>query len=338
MVRKVFSRKRSRWIVGCAASVCSAMLGTAIPASAGVVIVGGLSNFDCPNNTGTPENEFEIELPSVDPLQIASYWANTPAYKGSGYGQPTQALRASSDGVLGHSSTYVDYLKTGVQTPSGFTEHFGIHFKNPNFMPASTIYSWKNAGVAYKFGLPTMNVTSTPNLTGGTTVNPVVTNTTPNPLIVQVREGPTMSHPNGVQLGDLVDTNPEIQIVEAEPEPGSNGLTGVLLRPGQALGIDGEAHDITDPIIVDRVAWITAHPLEPVMNGVDLNNAGEAALTTMSVFAVDANNARGALIANVFSAVNTAPVPEPSTALLAVFVLTGMVHRSRRFAKIGTVR
>ena len=34
------------------------------PANAGVIVVGGLSNFDCSNNTGSSQNEFEIELPT----------------------------------------------------------------------------------------------------------------------------------------------------------------------------------------------------------------------------------------------------------------------------------
>lgn len=270
-----------------------------------VSIVGGLSNFDCTNNTGGVEDEFEIELPSVDPKEIASFWANTPAYKGSGYGTPTAGYGPSSDGVAGHMSTYVDYKATGVSTRAGFTEHFGVHFVNPSFLPATTIYTWKNNGVAANVPMPSVSLTSTANAAGGFTVRPVVINNTTVPLVVQFHTSRiTPANPEGVQLSDLVDTNVEVQATEAEPESGDNGRTGVTLNPGQVLGIDGEAHDATDPIIVDPQAWLRAHPGEAVDFAQELNAPGESEMTTLVV-----SDTAGHPISSIFSAVNTATAP-----------------------------
>ena len=328
---QAFNRSYGKTVLGLIAAAFSLHAHTA---RGGVVVVGGLSNFDCTNNTGFTENEFEIEFPSVDPTEISSYWANTPNYKGSGYGAPIASKRAASDGVAGHMSTYVDYLKTGIQTPTNFVEHFGVHFKKPTFMPASTIYKWKNNGVSFNYLLPTVTLTSSPNAQNGVTVTPVVTNNTNTPFIVQFRDGMT-APANGVQLGDLVDTNPEVQIVEAEIEPGGNGLQGALLQPGQVLGVDGEGHDRTDPIIINPAAWLLANPNAGASFDVNLNTAGDSALTTLSVFAVGAGNTRGASIANIFSAVNSTNTPEPTTALAAIAGIVVLTRRARRSGRIG---
>lgn len=266
-----------------------------------VVVVGGLSNFDCTNNTGHTQNEFEIELPSVDPKQIAGFWANATYYKGSGYGLPSEFVAPSSDGIAGHVSTYVDYKASGISTPAGFTEHFGVHFANPWFMPPSTIYTWKNNGVAANVNMPSVSVTTSTNSTGGTTVTPVVTNNTAVPLVVRFHTAPVApANPDGVQLGDLVDNNAEVQATEVEQEAGDNGLNGVRLDPGQVLGIDGEAHDPTDPIIVNPALWLQTHPGEGVSFGDDLNAPGESALATLVV-----TDTTGNPVAEIFSAINT---------------------------------
>ncbi len=283
---------------------------TALAASpAGVIVLGGLSNFDCTNNTGQTENEFAIELPSVDPTKISGFWANATYYKGSGYGLPTETYGPSSDGIKGHMSTYVDYKRDGISTPANFTEHFGIHFVDPTFMPPSTIYTWKSNGTPYNFPLPSVSLTTTTSSSGGVTVTPVVTNSTNTPLVVQFHTTMvTPANPDGVQLGDLVDTNFEVQMTESEAEAGDNGRTGVRLEPGQVLGIDGEAHDPTDPIIVNPTLWLQTHPGEGISFGVDLIGPGESALTTLRV-----TDVAGHSVSQVFSAVNTQAPPAVTT-------------------------
>ena len=268
-----------------------------------VTVVGGLSNFDCTNQTGEVEDEFEIELPSVDPAEIVGFWANTPAYKGSGYGLPTVGYGPSSDGVVGHNSTYVDYKTSNISTPAGFTEHFGVHFANPTFMPTNTIYTWKHQGVAVNVPMPSVSLATTTNAAGGQTVRPVVVNNTNLPFIVHFHTAAiTPSNPDGVQLGDLTDTNTEVEVTESEVESGDNGTTGVTLNPGEVLGIDGEAHDPSDSIIVNPQAWLQAHPGEAVDFAQDLNTPGESELTTLIV--TDTN---GNPMEQIFSAVNTLP-------------------------------
>jgi hypothetical protein len=274
-----------------------------------VLILGGLSNFDCTNNTGQTQNEFEIELPSVDPTRIAGFWANTPSYKGSGYGLPTEAYLPSSDGIKGHMSTYIDYKATNIATPAGFTEHFGIHFVDPTFIPPAAIYTWKFNGTAFNVPLPSVALKTTSNGSGGVTVTPVVANDTNTPLVVQFHTAVVApASADGVQLGDLVDTNAEVQLTETETEAGDNGRAGVRLDPGQVLGVDGEAHDPTDPIIVNPALWLQTHPGQGISFGMDLNAGGDSALTTLVVTDVAGNP-----ISQVFSAVNTAPPPRVTT-------------------------
>lgn len=322
---------RKRKFLTLASAALAVILGSR--AHAGVTVLGGLTNFDTPNDTGTPENEFEIELRDVSIPQIYGYWGNTPLYKGSGYGQPTATVRASSDGIAGHTSTYVDYIKAGIVSPVGFTEHFGVHFNN-SFLSPVTVYNWKNNGVtsATTISIPTVVVTSFPNPVGGTTITPVVINTTPVPIIVEFRADSSRPlAPGGLVLGDLVDTNPEVTRVENQRRRGHNGLTGAKLNPGQVLGVDGEGHDPTDPIITNPAAFLAANPLERGF-AVDVNTAGDSVLTTLSVFSVGANNTRGPLVANLLSAVNTTSVPEPHAGLLAAAAMVGLSARTRRRA------
>ena len=317
---------------------------SATPAHATVFVIGGLSNFDVPNNTGKDEYEFEIELPSIDSSKISSLWQNTSAYRVGGVSRGHDYAgiwfnAPSSDNVAGHNSTYVDYknpITAPNRTPAGFIEHFGIHFTNPYLNPAA-LYTWKDKnGIASDVQMPSVGATTATNLAGGVTVTPVVTNTSNTAQIVRFRTGLTTTHPTGVTLGDLVETDPEIQAVEAEPEPGDNGLGGVRLEPGQVLGIDGEAHDPTDPIIVNPAAWLRSHPSDPLLPfAVDLNNPGDAVLTVLDVFQAGATgNTPGTLIATFMSAVNTAQavtdVAEPGSLLLLTGALMAQLARGRR--------
>lgn len=305
---------------GCA-SVALITLAALAPATswATVTVVGGLSNFDVSNNTGKPEYEFEIELPSVDPLQITSLWQNPSSYVVGGVPRGhdyvgTFFKAASSDGIAGHTSTFVDYKNATTApgyTPAGFIEHFGIHFANPALVPPAK-YTWKDQnGVASDVTMPSVALTTTANAAGGVTVTPTVTNTSNSAVVVQFRSGETSAHPAGVQLANLVEGDVEVQTVEQEREAGDNGTQGVRLEPGQVLGIDGEAHDPTDAIIRDPAAWIATHPQEVadgnlVSLAVDLNNPGDAALNVLSVFAAGSGNTPGALLGTFMSAVNTA--------------------------------
>lgn len=52
-------------------------------ALADVIIIGGLGNFDCPNNTGDDCNGFEIELDGPHPEDVYH------TYRNGNYGSPT---------------------------------------------------------------------------------------------------------------------------------------------------------------------------------------------------------------------------------------------------------
>ena len=147
--------------------------------------------------------------------------------------------------------------------------------------------------------------------------------------MVRFRSGLTTSHPTGVVLGDLTDSNSEVQRVEVEVEAGDNGLNGTLLHPGEVLGIDGEAHDPNDDIILHPDHYLATHPGTHSF-AQDLNNDGENALVTLSVFEANPDGSAGVNISNNFIGVNAGVVPEPETWGLLLGGLAGICLVARR--------
>ena len=316
-------------------------LGAGTSAHATIMVVGALSNFDVSNDTGKPEYEFDIEIPSVDPSTISSLWQNFSSYKGH-----DDHGTFGSDNAGGTLITYKNAVHAPGYTPPGFVEHFGIHFINPFFAPATTTYTWKDQnGVASELLLPAAKVTTVNNPNGTITVSQTVQNTTNHNLLVRFHAGTVADANNGagLRLDNLVTTDAEVQRVEAEAEPGAAGsANGVLLQPGEVIGVDGEAHDPTDDIITNangaRDAFIAANHAD-ALDAV-LTNAGDSALSIASIFTVDGNGNPVTNIANFMQALNTVttaatPVPEPATiaifaAAAAAAAAMGSVRRARR--------
>ena len=322
-------------------AAAAALLAVAVPrpAHASIMVLGGLSNFDVSNNTGKNEYEFDIEMPSIDPSKISSLWQNFSSYKGHDY-----VGSFGSDGHGGTLVTYVNPTHAPQFTPPGFVEHFGVHFVDPTYAPATTTYTWKDQfGVASDLLLPAVGVTKSAGPGGSVIVTQTITNTTHQNLLVRFHArtvaADALAHPVGLVLGDLVDTNREVRIAEAEPEPGADGSpNGVLLQPGEVIGVDGEAHDPLDDIITNahgaRDLFIATHLGADALD-TQLTNAGDSALAVANIFTVDAAGAPLLNIANFMQAVNTAgalPVPEP--AMLGILglgfaALVAMRHRRR---------
>lgn len=300
---------------------------TSHSAFAAVVVIGGLSNFDVVNNTGQVENEFEIEMPNVHASDISGYWANTPSYKGSGYGFPT-AHEAASTNDPNVTSTYVNYTNpTNIArgTTPGFTEHFGIHFVNPFFQPTTTLYRWKNNGSIFDYNMPSLQFTQTTNpTTGVVTVTPTVVNNTNNNFIVDID---TVEAQNEFELGELVETEPEVEALENEIETERETEHGAEFEQELEGGTEFEFQQ----------------------RAVDLHQEGNAALFVMRIFEAGSGGnggggngggntprIRGRLVANVFSALNTAPaaapvpLPAPLVLLESALCAIGLFGRRRQ--------
>lgn len=108
----------------------------AVPASAQIRVVGSMCNFDVYNDTGGPENEFDIECHGITSHDIYGYWSNY------NYGLPT----AHDD--PGGTSTTVVYSHPDHNTADGGVEHFGIHTYGNNLSQADCKFTWKNDGTA----------------------------------------------------------------------------------------------------------------------------------------------------------------------------------------------
>lgn len=104
--------KKTGWI-----ALAAIGLWWAAGASADVVIIGGLSNFDTPNNTGGDCNEFDIELEGPHCEDVYH------TYHNYNYGAPTITA------LPGNSGIRVVYSKPAHATHAGSIEHFGVSLR-----------------------------------------------------------------------------------------------------------------------------------------------------------------------------------------------------------------
>lgn len=105
-------------ILSASASMAGLALLPAIgQAQTGYAISGGMSNFDCTNETDEPCDEFEVEIEGIHPEDVIH------TYRNGNYGVPTITLR--DDGL----ATIVDYRNPHHRTPVHTIEHFGISLR-----------------------------------------------------------------------------------------------------------------------------------------------------------------------------------------------------------------
>lgn len=132
------ARKRTAW----AAVAAGVLAGLCGGARADITIIGALTNFDCPNNTGQPCDEFEIEFQGPHPEDVVHTWANY------NYGAPTVGPNADGSGII------IDYKRAGHSTTPGAIEHYGVYlttFANVT----SRQFRWKSGGAVVASGVGT---------------------------------------------------------------------------------------------------------------------------------------------------------------------------------------
>ncbi|MBY0111576.1 MAG: immunoglobulin domain-containing protein [Phycisphaerales bacterium] len=124
------------FLFACAAGLAASAFSLA---NAAITTIGGLSNFDCPNNTGEICDEFEIELEGPQVEDVYYTWGNY------NYGKPAISRNATLTGTL------LTYKLAGHQTNPGAIEHFGVTLRAINLLTATTC-RWKHNGAVVSSG------------------------------------------------------------------------------------------------------------------------------------------------------------------------------------------
>ena len=195
--------------IGFLAAVCSmATLGLSAPANADVTIIGALSNFDCPNNTPEPCDEFEIEFEGPHCSDIYGFWGNY------NYGLPTMVLKPSGTGVI------ITYKRLGRITQPGVIEHFGVHMTNFGLI-TSRVFRWKHNGVVINSGagsppvvIPSVVVIPPPTPAEPPELVETIENESPDEVIWVRRFKVRVSRE--VALGELMPNDPLILSADAD--------------------------------------------------------------------------------------------------------------------------
>lgn len=190
---------------------------TLLSALGDVTIYGGLSNFDCPNETDDDCDEFEIELHGPNPEDIYHTYANP------NYGPPK--ITATTGGTL------VRYTNPRHLTMPGSIEHFGISLRNFNGDPTPKFRWMKNgqeAGVNPNPLQPQITTTASVNNHGDPIIVETITNLDPWGRRMWVKRSVTNVQ-YAVSLEELMVNEPLIQNSE------DLDLQPVLLNYGQTL-------------------------------------------------------------------------------------------------------
>jgi hypothetical protein len=185
-----------------------------------VTIYGGLSNFDCPNETDDDCDEFEIELHGPRPEDVYHTYCNP------NYGSPT--ITAVPGGTL------VRYARPRHATMPGSIEHFGISLRNFNADPTPT-FSWWVGGHPAQVNTnplqPRIETAGAVNSQGDTILRETVTNLDPWNRRMWIKR--SVANVNyQVSLEDLMRNDPLVQNSE------DIDLTPRLLNPGQSVVFD----------------------------------------------------------------------------------------------------
>ncbi len=228
----------SRRIMNIIAVAVLAALTFSIRAEAGTMrIIGGLSNFDCYNDTDSDTEGFEIELEGVHKEDVVHTW------NGSAFGAPTVV----DGGTTAAPTAIVRYRSSTAVLPHGGLTHFGVSLRN--FRPSTAVYyRWlPKATLAIPnpppvpLALPTH--TSQVVYTNGIPfVQNVIHNNAPD-------GGPTLwvlpfAHlvPRPVALEELIDGDPVTQ--GGTPDgSGPGGLTPERLDPGNSWSNDDPSEE-----------------------------------------------------------------------------------------------
>ncbi|MFO0833773.1 MAG: hypothetical protein U0638_02290 [Phycisphaerales bacterium] len=239
---------------------------TFLSALADVTIYGGLSNFDCPNETDDDCDEFEIELHGPNPEDVYHTYTNP------NYGAPK--IIATTYGTL------VRYANPRHLTMPGSIEHFGISLRNFSGDPTPH-FRWmkdgQEAGVNPNPLQPQITATPGINNEGDPVLVEKITNLDPWGRRMWVKRSVTNVQ-YVVSLEELMVDEPLIQNSE------DVDLNPVLLNYGQTLtysqleGGDGIASAVLSYEVYRDSFYGNQHHVGSyggtIMNAVPLNTLG----------------------------------------------------------------
>ncbi|MGE0482415.1 MAG: hypothetical protein AB7Q17_18300 [Phycisphaerae bacterium] len=231
----------------------------------GTTIIGGLGNFDVPNETEDECDEFEIELEGVHPDDVYH------TYRNPNYGSPTITALPGNIGIRVH------YAHPSHFTQRGTIEHFGVSLRDRSAVTAQR-FRWhtvvRTPPPPLELPLISAEILYTP---GGVMIRETAENRDEYGRVVWVQRRKTRAH-REVQLEELMTHDPLIE-----------GADPMDLEPERLLPGEPMIHEDDAPGDGEIASYVVAYEVfgnRRVWAGGEWTDAPGPLLSTMMVASI----------------------------------------------------